>query len=70
MDVWSAGILMYHMISGSYPFTAPDLHDKICTSYVTFDHARFSKTSAIAKDLIRKLLTKNPTERFTASDGL
>ena len=61
---------MYHMISGSYPFDNPDLHDKICTSYVMFDDDRFSKTSATAKDLIRKLLTKDPAERFTASDGL
>ena len=51
---------MYHMICGSYPFDNPDLHDKICTSYVMFDDDRFSKTSATAKDLIRKLLTKDP----------
>ena len=31
LDVWSAGVLMYHMICGSYPFDNPDLHDKICT---------------------------------------
>ena len=51
---------MYHMISGTYPFKAPDLHDKICTSYVTFDSPRFNQTSSMAKDLIRKLLIKDP----------
>ena len=70
VDCWSAGVLMYHMISGEHPFNAPDLHDKICTQYIDFFGNRFSKTSAQAKDLIRKLLAKNPAERFTARDGL
>ena len=61
---------MYHMVCGSYPFDKPDLHDKICNSYVDFVHARFSKISPQAKDLIRKLLTKNPAQRFTARDGV
>lgn len=31
LDCWSAGVLMFHMISGKYPFDKPDLPDKICT---------------------------------------
>ena len=31
LDIWSAGVLMYHLISGEYPFETPDLRDKICT---------------------------------------
>ncbi len=31
LDCWSAGILMYNLISGEYPFNTPDLNDKITT---------------------------------------
>jgi len=30
LDCWSAGILMYYLISGEFPFEKPDLKDKIC----------------------------------------
>ena len=61
---------MYYLISGTYPFEAPDLPDKICQQYVNFRSSRWSSISYEARDLIRKLLVKNPEERFTAYEAL
>ena len=57
---------MYNLVSGEYPFTSPDLADKICTQYVEFPSLRWSKVSQHAKDLIRALLVKDPAKRMTA----
>ena len=61
---------MYHLVSGEYPFETPDLSDKICTQWVSFDGPRWSVVTPHAKDLIRKLLTKRPEERCTARAAL
>ena len=66
LDCWAAGIIMYHMISGEYPFEPPDLRDKICTEYLAFRSSRWNNISAHAKDLIQKLLNKSPEDRYTA----
>ena len=61
---------MYVMISGTFPFEKPDLPDKICSEYCTFDGSRWLSVSIHAKDLIRQLLTKMPETRFTAKHSL
>ena len=53
LDCWSAGVIMYYMISGEYPFNTPDLRDKICTEYLSFRSPRFNGVSIHAKDLIK-----------------
>ena len=70
LDCWSAGVLMYLLISGEYPFNKPDLSTKILNKFVTFDSARFDKISFQAKDLIRGLLKKDRDERLTAGQSL
>ncbi|XP_061628106.1 ribosomal protein S6 kinase beta-2-like isoform X2 [Phyllopteryx taeniolatus] len=66
VDWWSLGALMYDMMTGSPPFTAENRKktiDKILKcklnlpQYLTID----------AKDLIKKLLKKNPTQRLGSS---
>uniref|UniRef100_A0A3Q3RP94 Ribosomal protein S6 kinase n=1 Tax=Mastacembelus armatus TaxID=205130 RepID=A0A3Q3RP94_9TELE len=66
VDWWSLGALMYDMMTGSPPFTAENRKktiDKILKCklnlppYLTVD----------ARDLIKKLLKKNPTQRLGSS---
>jgi serine/threonine protein kinase len=70
LDCWSAGILMYYLVSGEFPFEKPDLTDKICSEYLNFRSKRWNHVSIHAKDLIRLLLNKQPEQRLTASNSL
>ena len=70
LDCWSAGILMYLLFAGEFPFRPPDLNDKICSERVDFGGPRWQNVSAQAKALIRSLLTKEPQYRFNARNAL
>jgi serine/threonine protein kinase len=70
LDCWSAGILMYYLISGEFPFEKPDLNDKICSEYVSFNSKRWRHVTIHAMELIRSLLDKKPDTRGTARDSL
>lgn len=70
IDVWALGVTLYCLIYGQCPFTAStefELFDIIPTlplSFPTRDQIGFD-TPVVLKDLISKLLTKNPNERIT-----
>lgn len=58
VDMWSAGCILYSMLSGRLPFNSEylnDLIEDIKAAEVLFDEG-FEKISSDAKDLIRSLL--------------
>lgn len=75
-DMWALGCVLYIMLSGSHPFdldgTAPDavVEHRIKNDPVTFDVPAWQSVSADAKDLIVKLLHKDPAMRLTADQVL
>lgn len=75
-DMWALGCVLYIVLSGSHPFdldgTATDgeVEERIKHSPVTFDFAAWTDVSSDAKDLISKLLHKDPNERLTADQLL
>ena len=70
-DLWSAGILLYFMVTGSMPFNAPNdpaLYDQIKKGKFTFPENK--KMSEGCASLISGLLKVKPEERFSASQAL
>ena len=72
-DMWSAGVICYVLLSGSPTFQAAKrdaLFKLIVKAEYTFSGQLWDRISADAKDLISKLLVKNPKKRFTAEAAL
>jgi len=60
---------MYALLSGCFPFYAlneREVFAKIKTGEVSFAHKEFEEVSENAKDLILKLLTRDPNQRCTS----
>lgn len=67
IDVWALGVTLYCFIFGACPFIAAtefELFDAIPTQPLTFPQVEFEIQHDL-KDLLTKLLTKNPEERIT-----
>ena len=70
-DWWSFGILLFEMLCGLPPFYVENLdrmYDLIKTSPVKFP--KRINLSEEAKDIIRKLLDKNPRKRLGSQNGI
>ncbi|CAL9087149.1 unnamed protein product [Musa textilis] len=72
-DVWTAGVILYILLSGVPPFwaeTQQGIFDAILKGVIDFDSDPWPLISESAKDLIRKMLCSTPSERLTAHQVL
>lgn len=72
-DIWSCGVIMYYLLSGSFPFygnSRDEVMEKITNNKLNLTDSKWSKISGPGKDLLLNLLNKNPKSRFTASEAL
>ncbi|KAL5972638.1 Calcium-dependent protein kinase 19 [Asimina triloba] len=73
IDIWSAGVILYILLSGVPPFwaeTEKGIFDAILQGDIDFDSSPWPTISESAKDLVRKMLTQDPKRRITSAQVL
>ncbi|GMI72273.1 calcium-dependent protein kinase 21 [Hibiscus trionum] len=73
IDIWSAGVILYILLSGVPPFwaeTDKGIFEAILGGELDFESDPWPSISESAKDLVRKMLTMDPKKRLTAAQAL
>ncbi|KAF5729050.1 Calcium-dependent protein kinase 21 isoform 1 [Tripterygium wilfordii] len=73
IDIWSAGVILYILLSGVPPFwaeTEKGIFDAILQGVIDFESQPWPSISDSAKDLVRKMLTQDPKKRITSAQVL
>ncbi|XP_049401015.1 calcium-dependent protein kinase 20-like isoform X2 [Solanum stenotomum] len=72
-DIWSAGVIIYILLSGVPPFwdeTEQGIFEQVLTGELDFASEPWPAISESAKDLVRKMLVRDPKKRLTAHEVL
>lgn len=73
VDMWSLGVITYILLCGYPPFydeSDPELFKKIMKGTFHFQKEFWESISDSAKDLIKKCIVVNPSQRYTAKQVL
>ncbi|XP_076922948.1 calcium-dependent protein kinase 19-like [Bidens hawaiensis] len=73
IDIWSAGVMLYILLSGVPPFwaeTEKGIFDAVLEGYIDFESDPWPSISPSAKNLVRRMLTQDPKKRITSAQVL
>ncbi|KAH0634251.1 hypothetical protein KY284_037037 [Solanum tuberosum] len=73
VDIWSAGVILYIMLAGIPPFygdSTEEIFEAVLRANLRFPTRIFRSVSPAAKDLLRRMLCKDISRRFSAEQVL
>jgi len=73
VDLWSIGVITYALLTGCFPFFAPNHDNAILYAKIQaldYSWKDFPDVSEDAKDFIKHLLVKDPADRYTPEQAL
>ena len=73
VDIWSAGVVVFVMLSGKPPFSGPDkpgVYKSIKSTPLQFPDSEWANISDVGKDFLRRAIEKDPTKRASAAELL
>ncbi|GAA0150758.1 non-receptor serine/threonine protein kinase [Lithospermum erythrorhizon] len=73
VDIWSAGVILYVMLAGFPPFygdSAAEIFEAVLRGNLRFPPRLFHSVSPDAKDLLRRMICKDVSRRFSAEQVL
>ena len=72
-DIWACGVIFYILLCGYPPFNGDndeEIYEAVLQGEFEFPMEEWDSVSDDAKNLIKKMLTKNPKKRISALDSL
>ena len=68
-DMWSLGVILYILLSGSPPFDLSKGFDVVADAKVTFPPSEWGEISASAVDLVKRCLLADPSQRISVREA-